>query len=104
MCGGHRGVKPFWIYLIQIMLMGFIGSLLGAAGGSFLAISSANNLQRLFATWKVSMTISWQAVDYRHIYRFGHKSCLFALLPLLAVRKVSPFPGACVLDLKNPAL
>ena len=33
-CVGATGNQAFWIYLIQILIMGVLGSLLGAAGGS----------------------------------------------------------------------
>ncbi len=88
-CIGATGNQAFWIYLIQILTMGVIGSLLGAAGGSALQLV----LPLIFSDFlplDVSLSVSWGAI-FSGILIGIIISLLFALLPLLGVRKISPF-------------
>ncbi|GJM27949.1 MAG: permease [Cyclobacteriaceae bacterium] len=88
-CVGATGNQAFGIYLIQILVMGVLGSLVGAAGGSFLQLV----LPMIFSDFlplDVSLSISWRAIITGVIIGVTI-SLLFALLPLIGVRKVSPF-------------
>jgi putative ABC transport system permease protein len=88
-CVGATGDQAFLIYLLQILTMGIIGSLLGAVAGSFLQLV----LPVVFSDFlpiDVSLSISWEAIISGVIIGIT-MSLLFALLPLLGVRKVSPF-------------
>lgn len=88
-CVGATGNQVFWIYLFQILIMGLFGSMLGAAGGSALQLV----LPVIFGDFlpiEVSLSVSWAAI-FSGVLIGTIVSLLFALLPLLGVRKVSPF-------------
>ncbi len=88
-CVGATGDQAFWIYLIQITFMGLAGSLVGATAGSFLQLV----LPIIFSDFlplDVSLSISWYAISTGILIGLVI-SLLFALLPLLAIRRVSPF-------------
>ena len=87
-CLGVRAGQAFMIYLIQIIGIGFIGSVIGAALGS--------GVQHLlpfvfkdFLPLTVSTDISWGAIG-QGVLLGVIISILFALLPLIAVRNISP--------------
>lgn len=87
-CVGARSGRTFWIYLIQATAMGVVGGLLGC----LLGIGVQTLLPRILADFlpvDVDFSISWLAV----VLGFGMGvgvTLLFALLPLLTVRRVSP--------------
>ncbi len=87
-CLGARASQAFIIFLLQIVCIGFTGSLLGTVLGvavqQFLPLVLKDFLPVTIAT-----TISWPAVMQGIILGTGI-SVLFALLPLLSIRKVSP--------------
>jgi putative ABC transport system permease protein len=87
-CLGVKASQAFIIYLIQIVAIGFIGSFIGAALGiviqQFLPI-----IIKDFLPVKITTTISWTAVLQGMILGIII-SVLFALLPLLSIRKISP--------------
>ena len=88
-CIGASGAQAFYIYLIQILTMGVIGSILGATLGSVLQLV----LPIIFSDFlplEVSLSISFPAI-LTGIFIGISISLLFALLPLLGVRNVSPF-------------
>lgn len=87
-CLGAKGSDAFLIYLIQIAVIGLIGSTLGAFSGTLLQAI----LPKVFADFlpvEVSYSISWVSV-IGGIFTGLVVSILFALSPLLAVRKASP--------------
>ncbi|WP_375583888.1 ABC transporter permease [Cyclobacterium xiamenense] len=87
-CLGVRAKEIVFVYLVQIFIMGFIGSLLGAAAGAFLQFL----LPLVFSDFlpvEVTVQISWRAVAMGTLTGVLI-SVLFALIPLLKVRKVSP--------------
>ncbi|MFT7269413.1 MAG: putative ABC transport system permease protein [Roseivirga sp.] len=87
-CLGAKGSDAFLIYLIQIAVIGLIGSTLGAFSGTLLQAV----LPKVFADFlpvEVSYSISWVSV-IGGIFTGLVVSILFALSPLLAVRKASP--------------
>ena len=87
-CLGVSGKQAFLIYLFQVMAMGLIGSLVGAILGSLIQLY----LPELFKTFlpvEVTVAVSWFAI-LEGIAIGLVVSVLFALLPLLSIRNVSP--------------
>lgn len=87
-CLGVSSVTAMWIYLVQIMLMGLFGSVIGSLIGSGLQVL----LPTVFADFlpvDVSMSISWTSIGFGLVTGML-VSVLFALLPLLKIRRVSP--------------
>ncbi len=87
-CLGAKASQAFIIFLIQIMCIGFIGSLLGSVLGvaiqQFLPF-----ILKDFLPVPITTSISWAAVVEGILLGTGI-SVLFALLPLVSIRKVSP--------------
>ncbi|HEY5969392.1 MAG TPA: ABC transporter permease, partial [Chitinophagaceae bacterium] len=87
-CLGAKGSQAFLIYLIQIVVVGFLGSLAGAALGTiiqqFLPIAFKD-----FLPMKVTAEISWSAIGQGLLLGIVI-SFLFALSPLVSIRKISP--------------
>jgi putative ABC transport system permease protein len=87
-CLGVNSSQAFLIYLIQIVGIGLIGSVLGAA----LGIAIQQQLPAVFKDFlpvQVTTTISWKAITQGIISGIVI-SLLFALLPLVSVRNISP--------------
>ena len=87
-CLGLKGYQAFLIYLYQILIMGFIGSAIGSAIG----ISFEYFLPKLLAD---ILPISITPKVYWHIIFQGMVlgmfiAVLFALLPLISLKDVSP--------------
>lgn len=87
-CLGAKGGQSFWIYLIQILVMGLTGSLIGAFLGSGIQVLLPQVLKD-FLPLEVNYSISWPAVGQGILVGCAI-SMLFALLPLLSIRKISP--------------
>jgi len=87
-CLGVKGYQAFLIYLIQIAGIGLFGSILGAALGSiiqqFLPI-----VIRDFLPFELTTGISWSAIG-QGIGIGLIISILFAMPPLVGIRKISP--------------
>ncbi|GAB5523969.1 MAG: ABC transporter permease [Roseivirga sp.] len=95
-CLGASGIDTFMIYLIQIAIIGLIGSLLGALSGTVIQTI----LPKVFADFlpvEVNLSISWKSVVSGVVIGLII-SVLFALNPLLGVRKASP-----LITLRNTA-
>jgi putative ABC transport system permease protein len=87
-CLGATARTSFAIYLVQGLSLGVIGALLGAVLG--LAVQAAlPPLLREFLPFTFELTVSWGALG-RGLAAGVVVSVLFALLPLLEVRRVSP--------------
>ncbi|MEO6851010.1 MAG: FtsX-like permease family protein, partial [Mucilaginibacter sp.] len=87
-CLGVKAYEAFLIYLIQIVGIGFIGSVIGSALGSFVQ----HILPLVFKDFlpiSISTDISWMAIG-QGIVLGVIISILFALLPLIAIRNISP--------------
>ena len=87
-CLGGQGKQGFMIFLFQIIGMGLVGSVLGALLGTAVQFV----LPQVFADFlpvEVEVAVSWSAV-LQGVLIGVVISVLFALLPLLAVRKISP--------------
>jgi putative ABC transport system permease protein len=87
-CLGAKASQAFWIYLIQISVIGLVGSLLGAALGVMIQQFLPSVLQD-FLPFTLATDLSWVAVG-QGIVLGVIVAQLFALLSLIGVRKVSP--------------
>ncbi len=87
-CLGVKASQAFIIYVIQIVGIGFIGSLIGTGLGVFIQQFLPYVIQDLLPV-KVSTPVSWTAV-FQGLLLGIIISVLFALLPLLSIRKISP--------------
>ena len=87
-CLGVRAPQAVFIYLVQIVGIGFIGSVFGAILGvviqQFLPF-----ILKDFLPVQITTAVSWLAV-MEGIALGLIISVLFALLPLLSIRKISP--------------
>lgn len=87
-CLGGKGKEGLAIYLIQIVLIGLLGSLAGALLGTVVQFV----LPEIFAGFlpvEVSLAISWRAIAQGVLMGLVI-SLLFALLPLISIRNISP--------------
>nr|WP_242928457.1 FtsX-like permease family protein [Pontibacter vulgaris] len=87
-CLGVSGKQAFLIYLFQVMAMGFIGSVVGAILGSLIQLYLPQLFQS-FLPVEVTVAVSWAAIA-EGIAIGMIISLLFALLPLLTIRNISP--------------
>ncbi|HEV7333904.1 MAG TPA: FtsX-like permease family protein [Flavisolibacter sp.] len=87
-CLGATATQAFFIYLIQIIAIGFIGSLIGAILGTLVQQALPVVLKDLLPV-AVSATISWPSI-LQGIVMGVVIAVLFALLPLVSIRKISP--------------
>jgi putative ABC transport system permease protein len=87
-CLGARGSQAFLIYLIQIVVIGFIGSLAGAALGTLIQQVLPIALKD-FLPVDIDPQLSWKAIGQGLLLGIVI-SFLFALLPLISIRNVSP--------------
>lgn len=87
-CLGMKGRDAFMIYFAQISVLGFLsvvlGTILGSAIQMLLPIVMAD-----FLPYEVKMELSWRAI-IEGIVAGTVITILFAVLPLLAIRKISP--------------
>lgn len=87
-CLGVQASQAFLIYLIQIVGVGLVGSIAGAALGALIQQLLPAVLQD-FLPIQISMDISWAAIG-QGIILGVIISLLFAMLPLVSVRDISP--------------
>ncbi|WP_207494816.1 ABC transporter permease [Aridibaculum aurantiacum] len=87
-CLGTQSKQAFLIYLIQIVAIGCIGAVLGAALGTLILQFLPLVLKDLVAV-TITTAISWRAIG-QGILLGIFISLLFALLPLISLRKISP--------------
>lgn len=87
-CLGASSRQSFLIYLIQIAGIGLIGSLIGATLGTLIQQFLPVVLKD-FLPVEITVAISWMAVG-QGILLGLIISILFALLPLVSVRNISP--------------
>jgi len=87
-CLGAESKQTFMIYLIQVGVMALLGSMVGAG----LGIAVQTVLPKIFAEFlpvSIQYSVAWSAVARGMLVGLS-LSILFALLPLLSVRNVSP--------------
>lgn len=87
-CLGVNSWQAFLIYLIQISGVGFIGSVIGATLGTVIQHVLPYVLKD-FLPVDIAITISWYSIGQGVILGVII-SILFALLPLISVRNISP--------------
>ena len=87
-CLGMKGSDAFYIYLIQILVLGFGGTVFGAAIGSGVQVLLPALLND-FLPIDVSMGLSWRAIGEGLVIGFVITT-LFALIPLVSIRNISP--------------
>ena len=87
-CLGASGKQAMFIYLIQVLTMGLIGSVIGAALGAAIQLLLPD-LFAEFLPFDVALQVSYSAIAQGIILGVV-AALLFALPPLLGIRKVSP--------------
>ncbi|MEJ7684880.1 MAG: ABC transporter permease [Segetibacter sp.] len=87
-CLGVKSSQAFIIYLIQIIGIGLIGSITGAVLGTIIQ-QFLPYIIKDFLPIDITTSISWKAI-IQGIVLGAIISILFALLPLIAIRKISP--------------
>lgn len=87
-CLGATGNQSLLIYLIQISIMSFFGSLAGAVFGSALQWLLPSMFES-FLPFDVTLQISWLAV-IQGVFLGVLVAVLFALTSLLQIRQISP--------------
>ncbi|TDB59859.1 FtsX-like permease family protein [Arundinibacter roseus] len=87
-CLGVKSTQAFMIYLIQIVGVGFLGSVLGAILGAVIQQFLPAVLKD-FLPFELITSLSWAAVA-QGIVLGTLISILFALLPLISIRNISP--------------
>jgi putative ABC transport system permease protein len=86
---GASGQQSFLIFLIQIVFMGLGGALVGATLGTVLQKAIPKVLREFLPIDDVSTNASFSAISQGILIGLG-MSVLFALLPLLMIRRTSP--------------
>src|SRR5205823_215597 len=87
-CLGTTSLQAFLIYLIQIIAIGFVGSVIGAMLGTFIQQFLPFVLKDLLPI-QLTTVISWTAIT-QGIVLGVIIAVLFALLPLVSIRRISP--------------
>jgi len=87
-CLGVKAAEAFLIFLIQIVGIGLIGAVIGAALGTSIQ-HLLPFLLKDFLPFTISVNLSWMAIG-QGILLGVIISILFALLPLIAIRHISP--------------
>jgi len=86
-CLGVSGLQAFLIYLIQVACIGLLGSMVGAFLGTFVQ-SILPAVIKDFLPIELKTAISWSSIG-KGIGLGVVISLLFALLPLINIRKIS---------------
>ena len=87
-CLGMKGGQAFMVYFLQIFMFGMIAVIIGALLGSALQVALPILLRDILP-YEVNMTVSWRAV-LQGTAIGAVVTSLFATLPLLMVRLISP--------------
>ncbi len=87
-CMGLKSGSAFWIYFVQISVLGFISVLLGAILGSFIQILLPIVLRDVLP-YQVDLQVSPRAI-VEGIVIGSVITSLFAIIPLLSIRSISP--------------
>lgn len=98
-CIGAKGSQAFYIFLIQISVMGFIGAVTGAIIGVLIQRVLPAILMD-FLPYEASLSISWPSV-IQGVLTGLSIAVLFALLVLLPIRHISPLNTLRVSDSNN---
>ncbi len=87
-CLGGRAEQVFAVYVVQTLVLGLVGAVIGASTGLAIQTVLPTVLQD-FLPVRMNFQIAWGAVLQGLSVGFG-MTLLFALLPLLSIRHVSP--------------
>lgn len=87
-CLGMKPQQAFLVYFIQITALGVLGVIGGVALGTLIQSVLPLILQD-FLPVQVNMSLSWRAITEGFVIGLS-VTTLFALLPLVGIRKVSP--------------
>jgi putative ABC transport system permease protein len=87
-CIGASGWQTFYIFLIQSVFLGIVGSLVGVFIGLFLQFSLPFMLAE-FIPLDLDIGIAWEAI-FNGLFMGIIISVLFSLLPLLRIRFIPP--------------
>ncbi len=87
-CLGAKSYQAFLIYLMQILAIGLIGSVIGAALGVVIQ-QMLPGVVKQFLPIKFGTALSWPSIG-RGVLLGVIISFLFGLLPLVSIRKISP--------------
>lgn len=87
-CLGMKSGQAFSIYLIQILGLGLLSVIIGATIGSLIQIYLPVILKD-FLPYEVVMNLSWKAI-LEGVFVGLVMTMLFALAPLVSIRKISP--------------
>ena len=87
-CLGLTGSQAFLIFFIQITVLGILGVIIGCIFGSAIQILLPLILKD-FLPYAIDLSISWQAI-WQGLLIGSIVTTLFALIPLLSVRLISP--------------
>lgn len=87
-CLGMKGSQAFMIYFLQIVVLGLIGVIIGSALGTGIQVLIPTILSDLLP-FEVQMGVSWKAI-LEGIFIGLIITILFALLPLVSIRNISP--------------
>ena len=87
-CLGMKGQQAFLIYFIQILALGFLGVILGAILGSVVQVLLPKVLAD-FLPFEINLGLSYKAI-WEGLIIGLIITTLFALLPLISIRKISP--------------
>ncbi len=87
-CIGASSRDTFMIFLFQILLMALAGSIIGAAGGTAIQYLLPQVVGD-FLPMEVNFTLSWKSILFGLVTGIV-VALLFALIPLLRIRKASP--------------
>ncbi|KIC91360.1 ABC transporter permease [Flavihumibacter sp. ZG627] len=98
-CLGATGKQAFLIYLIQVSLLGLLGSIAGAIAGTAIQFLLPAVLED-FLPVDITMQISWKAIA-QGIFVGLLISVLFSLLPLSSIRNIAPLNTLRITETKN---
>jgi putative ABC transport system permease protein len=87
-CLGMKGSQAFTVYFIQIACLGILGAFAGVVLGSAIQVVLPIVLSDLLPV-DVQVTLSWRAIGEGMLLGSA-VSILFALVPLLSIRNISP--------------
>ncbi|MEL7146365.1 MAG: FtsX-like permease family protein, partial [Bacteroidota bacterium] len=87
-CLGASANQVFFIFMVQILMFGLLGSLMGASAGVIIQ-SYLPTLLEDFIPVSITSEVSWISV-FQGIALGIFISMLFTLLPLFRIRKVTP--------------
>jgi putative ABC transport system permease protein len=87
-CLGMSGLQAFLIYFIQILILGLVSVVTGTILGSIIQVTLPFVLSDILP-FEVSLSLSWRAI-WQGLTIGLIITILFALIPLISVRKISP--------------